>query len=138
MTALSLLIAVTVTFSSSAVISALYGNAYQSAGLVLAVHVWSSVFVFLGVVTTNWLLSERLQLIGLQRTLVGAFINICLNLILIPRFGAIGAASATVFSQFCVGILLDAFNIKTHQLLSMKLNSLNPVRFVSSIKRYVS
>jgi O-antigen/teichoic acid export membrane protein len=48
-------------------------------------------------------LAEGLQRYGLVYTLCGAVVNVILNLILIPRLGAIGAAWATLITQ--VGLL---------------------------------
>lgn len=76
-----------------------YGAAYEGAGDILRVYVWSSVFVFLNIASQAQLLSQaRTTHVVLVRTIVGAVANVGLNLLLIPRMGAIGAAWATVFS----------------------------------------
>jgi O-antigen/teichoic acid export membrane protein len=75
-----------------------YGSAYQEAGPILAVHVWANVFVFLGVARGQFLVNESLTRFYLVATATGAAMNILLNLILIPRIGAMGAAVATVAS----------------------------------------
>ena len=75
-----------------------YGAAFAAAGPILAVHIWSSVFVFLGVARGQWLVNERLQRFYLAATLAGAGLNIVLNYLMIPRWGGLGAAVATVVS----------------------------------------
>ena len=76
-----------------------YGPEFAAAGPVLALHVWSGVFVFLGVARGQFLVNERLTRFYLGATLAGAALNIALNLWLIPVHGAWGAALATVVSQ---------------------------------------
>lgn len=81
-------------------VSILYGAEFREAAPVLAIHLWASIAVFLGVASSQYLLVEQLQKISFYRTLIGLVCNIALNLILIPRMGALGAAIATVVSYF--------------------------------------
>lgn len=82
------------------IVRTLYGHQFDAAGPVLAVHLWASIAVFLGVASSQHLLVEGLQLVSFYRTLIGVGCNIVLNLVLIPRIGAMGAAIATVVSYF--------------------------------------
>jgi PST family polysaccharide transporter len=75
-----------------------YGEAFAAAGPVLAVHIWASLFVFLGVARGQWLVNEGHTRFYFLATLVGAIANICLNLVLIPQQGAVGAAWATLIA----------------------------------------
>jgi O-antigen/teichoic acid export membrane protein len=75
-----------------------YGDAYAAAGPILAVHIWSSVFVFLGVARGQWLVNEKLTGFYLITTLAGAAANVSLNLLAIPRWSGLGAAYATLVS----------------------------------------
>lgn len=75
-----------------------YGEAFAEAGPILAVHIWASIFVFLGVARGQWLVNEGLQKFYLAATVAGAVANVLLNLVLIPRWGGLGAAWATVAS----------------------------------------
>jgi len=102
----SIAIAIVMTFLSGWLVTIIYGDAYSEAGLVLSVHIWGGVFVFLGVASSNWFLSENLQRYSLINTTVGAIINILLNLILIPRYGVSGAAVATVIAYAVSGYLM--------------------------------
>ena len=47
----------------------------------------------------KWLLAEGLQRYGLFYTTAGAILNVTLNVILIPKYGATGAAWATLATQ---------------------------------------
>ena len=108
MTLLALAVALPMSILSDEVINLLFGNGYAGAGSVLAIHIWAAVFVFLGLASSQWLIQEGRQHVILQRTLLGAFINVLLNLWLIPTHGVVGAAWATTISYaiavFSVGL----------------------------------
>lgn len=95
---LSLCIAAVASFGSDFIISNLLGTEYSSAGQILTLHIWSGIFVFLGVARGNWLVIENKTKLSLVTQLLGAMTNVCLNLLLIPQYGAIGAAVATLVS----------------------------------------
>jgi PST family polysaccharide transporter len=127
MVVLSISVALPMTFLSTNIAIVLFGTAYESTGPVLAVHIWASVFVFLGVASSQILIAENKQIINLQRTLIGAAFNVGLNLILIPPFGPIGAAVATIFSYGIAAVLSDLIQKETRLMFVMKLYSMNPI-----------
>jgi O-antigen/teichoic acid export membrane protein len=96
----SVTVAILMTILSPSIITILFGEEYESAGDVLRIHFWSGVFVAIGLAINQWFLAENLLKINLIRTISGAIINLLLNFILIPKMGIIGAAIATVVSQF--------------------------------------
>ena len=74
----------------------------------MAIHIWASIFIFWGQILSKWLVNERLLVFSPIRHGVGAVINITLNLFLIPVYGGIGAAIATVIS-YAVASYLACF-----------------------------
>lgn len=109
------------------IVRLLYGEPYSASAAVLAIHAWASVFVFLGIASSTYLLAENLTLISFYRTALGAIVNIGLNLVLIPRYGIQGAAWATLISALVAtyAVLLDA---RTRFAGLMMLRALNPAR----------
>jgi O-antigen/teichoic acid export membrane protein len=103
---MAIAIALPMTFLSDWVVHFLYGNQYNQAGSVLMIHIWAGVFVFLGVASGKWLLSENLQMFSTVNTTIGAIVNIYLNYILIPKMGVEGAAWATLIS-YCIAAYLS-------------------------------
>lgn len=126
--ALSIVISLAGALLSNQIVMILYGTNFTEAATVLRIHIWSNLFVAVGVVSSAYHLAENRQILTLQRTLVGLMANFSLNLLLIPKFGSIGSAWACVITQFCVAFLVDVFQKETRHLLKMKLLSLNPVR----------
>ena len=131
MTWLAIAIALPITFLGGHIIIYLFGETYVEAGTVLAVHIWAAVFVFLGVASGKWYLAENMTHILFKRALTGGVINVVLNIIFIPTFGIVGAATATLISQASAAYFYDIFNPVTRNMFYMKSKSLF---FVSTFK----
>ncbi len=125
MTWLALSVALPITFFSDWIVNLLYGSDYQAAGRVLMIHIWTGVFVFMGVASAKWLIVEGLQILEVYRSLFGLIANVSLNYILIPRLGITGAAVATLCSHFIASYLIDYFHPKTRETFYMKSRALN-------------
>ncbi len=125
---LSVSVALPMTFLSTPIVKLLFGEAFVDSGPILAIHIWGAVFVFLGEASSKWFLAENRQFMSFQRTLFGAIVNIVLNFLLIPTYGPIGAAVATVAAQFSVGVLFDVLQKETRQMFVMKILAFNPFR----------
>ncbi len=120
MAAVSIVIALASMVLSKYVILLLFGRAYLPSASVLQVHVWTAPFVFIGVVSGMQLIHEGLTKISLQRSIAGALCNVLLNYLLIPHWGAVGSATATLITQFLVTYVLDAVNPSTRPIFKMK------------------
>ncbi|WP_209262420.1 flippase [Thiorhodococcus minor] len=128
-------VALLMTLAATPIVIFLFGPEYSSAGGILALHIWAAVFVFLGVASGKWFLAENRQVLSLQRTALGALTNVLLNLWLIPRAGATGAALATVCSYGLAAMFFDVFQKETRFLFFMKARSFNLLR-VFSVTQY--
>ncbi len=110
---MAIAIAIPMTFLSDWMIHLLYGAQFSAAGGVLMIHIWSAVFVFLGVASSKWFIAEGLQRYSFYRTLFGAILNVGLNIALIPQYGIYGAAIATLVSQVVASYLFNVINKKS-------------------------
>lgn len=131
---LAICIAVPMTFLSDWIVAVLYGEAFQLAGDVLMIHIWTGIFVFLGLAFSNYLTNENLTKKSFYRTLLGAISNVILNLILIPKMGIRGAAIATLIAQFITNYGYDFFDKDLHGQLKMKTKSLFPLHRLRQIR----
>lgn len=104
---LSILISVIVFIFSSIIIQLLFGTEFLASMDVLQLYIWSVIFIFAGVAFNQLLVIEEMQHIILYKTLIGVGLNILLNIILIPDYGAVGAAVATVITQFISSIAIN-------------------------------
>ena len=104
MAALTIPVAVCMTVFSGPVLKLLYGPGFEDAIPTLSVLMWT--LVFYGVVRYHAyvLLAADCQRIDLALNIVMSFLNIVLNLVLIPRYSHMGAALATLISIIAYGI----------------------------------
>ena len=91
------------------IVAMLYGKQFAASGTILSLHIWASVFVFVGVIRGKWFVAENLTKCVLIITLFGAVVNIGLNCLFIPRFGTIGAAMATLGARIFISYILALF-----------------------------
>ncbi|MEH1970645.1 flippase [Nostoc sp.] len=126
MTCISLAIALPMSFLSDKIIMVMFGSGYAEAGSILAVHIWTSLFVFMGLATSPWFIAEGLNHVSLGKTLFGAILNIILNLLLIPKYTGLGAAIATIISQAAAAFVCNAFDSRTQKIFKIQVRSLLP------------
>lgn len=95
----------------------LYGAKFASAAPLLVVLIWSNIPIFFTVVMNNALVVQHLQNYLPFLAVSGAVTNILLNLVLIPKYGALGASWATVVSYCLAGVLLFLVFAPTRRLV---------------------
>ena len=124
---LSLIVAVVMSLLSTPIITLLYGEKFEGAGPILAVYAWAAVPVFLGAASSQHFVVENLTRVSLYRTFAGVVTNVCLNLLLIPILGPVGAAVASLVSQMVVAFSI-ALIPGTGRQAGMLLAALNPLK----------
>jgi O-antigen/teichoic acid export membrane protein len=127
---LSAIIGVLTCIFSSTLINKLFGVNYFDAVPVVIIYAWAGIFVSFGVASEKWLITEDLNVFSFLRTFSGLVLNIIANLFLIPKYGIIGAAWATLFSYGVAGLFFDLIFDKTRFLFFMKISSINPRRML--------
>jgi len=132
--AISLPVAILVSIFANQIIHILYGNPYQGAGILLSIHIWSGIFVFLGSASSQFLLAEGFTLISFSRTAFGALVNVVLNLWLIPIYGALGASIATLIAYASSTFFILAVPHTREQGLRM-LKSLFLISIIQKISK---
>ena len=117
-------IALPTTFLSTLVVEFLYGKEYLGSSSVLIIHIWTAVFVFLGVASSKYLLAENFIKKTFYRTFIGALLNIIMNYYLIRIIGIQGAAISTLVSHFFAAYLYDFFDKDLRNMFIFKTKSL--------------
>ena len=95
---MAVVLALATTVVADLVITVIYGSAYAESARILATHIWALPAVFMGALLSKWLIIEQLQIFSLTRHGLGALLNVGMNILSIPSYGAVGAAIATVVS----------------------------------------
>ena len=98
-------VALPLSLLAGPLINIVFGPEYSQAATILTVHVWAFVFVSIGVARSRWLIMEDLQFYLMIFTLFGSLTNVGLNIYLIPIYGGLGAAWATVLAQLVAAYL---------------------------------
>lgn len=122
--ALSYLVSAFVLLFSEDIIVFLYGYEYANSSTVLAVHIISTMFVYLGVASGRWLIIEKKAMLNFYRNILGALTNIFMNIVLIRKYGVVGAATASLFSYFFAFYIFDLFVKDTRKLFVYKTKSM--------------
>lgn len=117
-------LSITVYFLSDYIILFLYGKIFMSAAPVLSIHIFSAIFVYLGVSSGRWLINENRTIINLYRNLMGMLVNIFLNIIFIEKYGIIGAAYASLAAYLIAFYLFDLFFKNTQRIFLLKSKAL--------------
>lgn len=87
----------------------LYGEAYLPAALPLKIVTWYTAFSYFGVARNAWIVCNEKQKYLKYMYIIAAVLNVVLNLIFIPLWGAAGAALASLITQICTSIVLPCF-----------------------------
>jgi O-antigen/teichoic acid export membrane protein len=95
-------IAVGATMTAGTIVAVVFGSAYAPSAPALAILIWSCVTVSANVPFAVLMLARSQDRLYMGVTVLGAFINVLLNLIVIPRFGMLGAAVTTLISEVTV------------------------------------
>ena len=107
------LIAVGVTILAEKIILLIYGEGFIPSIITLRILIWVAALMFITYLFGNVLGSIDKQAVIAKVSGINAVVNIVLNLILIPRYGYIGAAIATLATE-AIGFALYFLFIAKH------------------------
>ena len=117
------------------IIRILYGTEYGASVAVLRIIVWFTTFSYLGAVRDIWILAEKKQNYLWIINLSGAMANIVLNGILIPTYGANGAAAASLITQIFTNVIMGWIIRPISPANRLMIQSLNIKFICSQIKK---
>ena len=93
-------IAIPVMLLSNVIVDLLFSSAYAKTGSLLSVLIWTVLFTNLSAARNVFMVSKNWLRINLVSTLLGCILNILLNYLLIPVYGAKGAIIASLISYW--------------------------------------
>lgn len=103
-----------VSFGAPYFIRVWMGPAYAPVVPLMRALIWASALLYVALPAANLLIALRFQKINFWMMIPASSMNVVLNIVLIPRYGAIGAAWATVASY---GFLAVAYLIAVEVVL---------------------
>ena len=101
----------------------LFGLEYKSAGILLALMAIRLFFTNMGVARGVFILTENLMKFSLVTMIIGTIINVLLNYLWIPEYGAKGAIVSTIVSFAITIFVVDIFYSKTRKNVLLQLES---------------
>lgn len=119
---LSIIVSTLICLFARPIIGILYGEAYLSAVLPLQIVTWLTGFSFLGVARNAWIVCKNMQKHLIIIYVSAAIFNVFFNYLLIPTYGASGAAIASVVTQFSTVFIipLGIHGLRENTLLIIK------------------
>lgn len=115
---------VVITLLAKPIILLIYGIQFIDSVNVLIILIWSRIFSLIGTTKAIWLTVENLGKYQVYFVGIGALLNIVLNYLFIPKYGAIGAAVATLFAEMVSTLIACLFFNKTRPLFKLIIESL--------------
>ncbi len=125
-TCISLAQSIGMTLLAKPLIFLMYGAEFAPAAGILCVAVWYVTFSYYGSVRNVWILAEGKQKYLFGINVIGAVANIVLNLALIPIWGGVGAAVASLITQFFTNVIIGFIFKPIRENNRLMLKSLHP------------
>ena len=122
---ISIVVSAIICLIASPAIKVLYGESYLGSIMPLRIITWYIAFSYLGVARNAWLVCEEKQKYLKYIYGLAIVLNIIINFMLIPSFGASGAAIASLITQFATTIVLPLF------IKPIKENSVMMIRAIT-------
>ncbi|MER1984401.1 MAG: flippase [Solibacillus sp.] len=116
---INIICAIMVFLFSDLIIAILYGEKYGAASNLLTITVWAGCFSVLGTARGIWMLCEGIQKYSIFYLGFGAVFSIAMNLILIPKFGPLGAAITILCTEILTTIIAPMFFLETRLFSKM-------------------
>lgn len=133
-TCLSLAQSIGMTVLAKPIVLILYGADYSKTALILAVAVWYITFGHYGSVRNIWILAENQQKYLTGINIAGASANVLLNLCLIPILGSVGAAIASVVTQFFTNVIIGFIIKPIRRNNYLMIQGLNPRVMIEMVR----
>lgn len=110
-------------------IELLYKPAFAPSADILLLHIWTGLALCLNTAGLHYHSILRLQKLSFYKNLIGALTNVGLNLWLIPIYGGLGAAMATLPSYLLSAWGANLLFPETRPLFWMAVKALDPRRW---------
>lgn len=121
---LFLIFAIPIFLYAEQIVVLLFGAVYQPAGVLLALLSIRLFFANMGVARGAYMLSENLMKFSMITMALGTVVNVVLNYLWIPEYGAKGAIVATIISFAVTIFVVDLFYSKARTNVFLQVKSI--------------
>jgi PST family polysaccharide transporter len=134
----AIVVAVPLSLLAAPIVHILVGSAYAAAAVPLSILAWMPAFAFFNFLRQRWLLAEHALPAALAVELSACTLNVLCNLVLIPRYGASGAAIACLISIVGATLLVAPFSKSISRSIVMLLRGIfAPLQWMQRQRRYL-
>lgn len=131
------IICIIISIVSPIIINVLYGDKYENADLILIIHIWTLIFVGIGVLFRQILIIENKTRFLLLTTILGTIIAVILDFWLIPKYSFYGAVLSIIISQIVSNYCSTIIYKETRKFFWMQTKSLLLVNLPHYIRRLI-
>jgi len=135
MAILAYILIIPIFFFAEEIIFFSFGLEYSGASSILSVHIWASLFVFLGSIRGLWVINESYFRFALIANMGAGVINVGLNYIWLPQYGITGAAWATFISYGVTYVASGLLFKPAIKIVIMQLKAAFLYDFIVQLKR---
>ena len=107
-----LFIAATGSVVSMSIIRLIFGAHFSSSGVLLQLLIWAVVPNFLAFSLGYFLISLNRQILVTFISFIGVVVSVTLSVLLIPRYGVLGAVYGSVLTESCICVLCLVFVLR--------------------------
>lgn len=132
---LALFQSLAIALLSKPLVHILYGTSFYPAVPALRVITWYTMFSYLGGVRNIWMLAEKKQKYLWIINLSGALLNVVMNAVLIPIWGVVGAAVASLLTQIFTNVVIGFIIKPIRPNNRLMIAALNPVFLIAGMKQ---
>ncbi|WP_412438293.1 flippase [Megamonas funiformis] len=130
-------ICIIITITSPIIMKILYGNKYENADLILIIHIWTLIFVGIGVLFRQVLIIENKTKFLLLTTVLGTVVAVVLDFWLIPKYSFYGAVLSIILSQMISNYFSTILYKETREFFLMQTKSLLLINLPNYIRRLI-
>lgn len=120
----SFLFTIIIAFNAEFFLAILFGASYSAAYASLVIIVITNFLASFGVLFNNLVLIAGLQRLNTYSVVIGTVVNLLLNLWLIPSYGILGAAYATLFSMIITVFIIPLMVPRLRYVILQIMNSI--------------
>ncbi|MBQ8291213.1 MAG: flippase [Clostridia bacterium] len=123
-----------ITLLSPWIVQILYGRDYAPTAQVLRLVVWYTTFAYLGMVRNIWILAKEKQKYLWIINLSGVLMNVTINAVLIPVWGIMGAAFASLFTEIFANVIVSTLIKPIRRNSWLMFTGLNPKHLAGMLR----
>ena len=134
---ISIILSIILFSFSELFINYLYDDSYIASIPLLKLISWKGIFIVLASISGYWIIIKNFQKLAVIRNIFGCFVNILLNFLWIPKWGALGSVAATLISFSISSFFIHFFIPSFKPIFMIQCNSLifGPFRLIKFIKK---